>query len=364
MDCGCIAKKENRIENLILKRIFTILNWLKKIYTIVFALIALCLGFYALVRFAEFNPEELFSFSKQENKVELLGAAKPEKLQQLYDSLENINFVIRREKDERLLKNLKETQANLWERILITRNAISKAEAPKTVKDEESNLIDSLIKGISITAAVLLAIIIFLIVKITRRSKEVEKITERLKSLQTEPVPPPPLGGIDPTLFSTRYRQAPLPQVKPFEQQSETTISPAGTVQTQIARQTQQIRRTVQQTSAQPEGIPLRKTAKQRVTEAVMRMAKALESLRKDGTVKTQISVASDGSKITVPSPNNTRVMPSVSDETTFDRRSREKKEILDLSRRGYTPSEIQRLLSLPRDQIETVIRLDRERGA
>jgi hypothetical protein len=156
---------------------------LKEIYTIIIALIALCGGFYALVRFAGLDPDELFQ--KPIAKTEFYGTVSPERLQQLYDSLENINFAIRRETDERLLKNLKDTQKNLWERILSSRNAISKAEAPKSIKEEESNLMDHLIKGIAITAAVLLTIIIFLIIKIMRRHREVEKVTERLKNLQT-----------------------------------------------------------------------------------------------------------------------------------------------------------------------------------
>ena len=318
---------------------------LKKFLTIILALIALLVGFYALVRFAGFNPDELFS--KSPDKAEVYGVASPEKLQQLRDSVDIINFMIRKETDERLLKNLKETQKNLWARILSTRNAINRAESPKSIKEEENDLVDALIKGISITAAILLAVIIFLIVKITRRSKEVEKVTERLRSLQTEPAPPPPLTGIDPTLFSTRFRQSPLPQVKP-------EMHPASS-----------------DTESPPQPPTLRKTAKQRVTEAMNRMKEALNSLRKYGTGKTQ-AVNSAGpiaaesitkTNIRVPSPNNTRITPPSGDETTYDRRAREKKQILDYARQGRTPGEIAKWLSLPRDQVETVIRLARERG-
>jgi len=307
-------------------------------------LIALCGGFYALVRFSGLDPSEIFEglYSKTPEKQEVYGAASPEKLQQLHDSLEYLNFVILKETDERLLKNLKETQKYLWERILSTRKAMTQADAPKSIKEEDSNLLDSLIKGISVTAAILLTIIIFLIIKISRRAKEVEKVTEKLKRLQTEPAPPPPLGGLDPTQFSTRFR--PLPQVKPIE-------APPTPI---------------------PEPPKLRKTAKQRVTEAVQRMAKALESLRKDRTVKTQAPDLTNAGPIAtgditktnvrVPSMNHTRIQSS-GDETTFDRRSREKKQILDYSRQGRTPSEIAKWLDLPRDMVETVIRLARERG-
>jgi hypothetical protein len=311
---------------------------LKKIYTIIIALIVLCGGFYALVRFAEFNPGEVFDelFPKSAAKEEVYGAATPEKLQQLHDSLEILNFVILKETDERLIKNLKETQKYLWDRILSTRNAISKANDPKTIVEEESTLIDSLIKGISITAAILLTIIIFLIIKISRRAKEVEKVTEKLKNLQTEPMPPP-LGGLDHTQFATRFR--PLPQVKPIE--TNAPITPV------------------------PEPPKLRKTTKQRVTEAVQRMAKALESLRnKDHTVKTQsLDVTNAGPIATGDKMTKRVVSPNTGDETTFDRRSREKKQILDYARQGRTPSEIAKWLDLPRDMVETVIRLAREKG-
>jgi DNA-binding ferritin-like protein len=310
---------------------------LKKIYTIIIALIVLCGGFYALVRFAEFDPSEVLDelFPKSAAKEEVYGAATPEKLQQLHDSLEILNFVILKETDERLLKNLKETQKYLWDRISSTRNAISKANDPKTVVEEESTLIDSLIKGISITAAILLTIIIFLIIKISRRAKEVEKVTEKLKNLQTEPVHPP-LGGLDRTQFATQFR--PLPQVKPIE-----TYAPPTPV---------------------PEPPKLRKTTKQRVTEAVQRMAKALENLRKDRTLKTQALDVTNAGPIATGDKMTKRVIsPNTGDETTFDRRSREKKQILDYARQGRTPSEIAKWLNLPRDMVETVIRLAREKG-
>jgi len=307
---------------------------LKKLVTIILALIALLTGFYALVRFAGLDPDALLP--KSSGKAEIYGTPDPGKLQQLYDSLETINFVLRRETDERLQKNLKETQKNLWERILLTRNAITKAEAPKSIKEEDTDLIDSLIKGISITAGILLTVIIFLIIKITRRSKEVEKVTERLMELQTEPAPPPPLSGIDPTIFATRFRPPPLPQVKPAEMPAEPEHQ-------------------------QEESPKLRKTAKQRVTEAVQRMKDALDSLRGYSTKKTQ-AVSSTGS-IRVPSPNNTKITPPAADETTYDRRAREKKQILDYARQGRTPAEIAKWLDISRDQVETTIRLARERG-
>jgi DNA-directed RNA polymerase specialized sigma24 family protein len=304
---------------------------LKKIYTIIIALIALCGGFYALVRFAGLNPDELFQ--KPATKTEFYGTVEPERLQQLYDSLESINFAIRKETDERLLKNLKDTQKNLWERILSSRNAISKAEAPKSIKEEENNLMDHLIKGIAITAAVLLTIIIFLIIKIMRRHKEVEKVTERLKNLQTEPPPPPPLGGLDPTVFQTRYSS--LPKVKPVE-----------TIAVQA-----------------PEPPAMRKTAKQRVTEAVERMRQALAPLRQPKKKKTPIATDSlTKTKIRVTSLNSTKISPPA-DETTYDRRVREKKQVLDWARQGHTPAEISKWTGLPRDQVETIIRLARERG-
>jgi DNA-directed RNA polymerase specialized sigma24 family protein len=42
---------------------------------------------------------------------------------------------------------------------------------------------------------------------------------------------------------------------------------------------------------------------------------------------------------------------------------ARERKQILDYARQGRTYGEIAKWLSLPRDQVETVIRLARERG-
>jgi hypothetical protein len=302
------------------------------------------------VRFSGLDPEEFFL--KVSEKTEFRGSVEPNKLQILYDSLESINFVIRRETDERQLKTLKETQKNLWTRIVLTRNALSKEETPQSAKEEETELIDSLIKGISITAAVLLSIIIFLIIKITRRSKEVEKVTKRLMSLQAEPPPPPPLGGMDATTIPQRYRPNPLPQVKPYEQPSEPAPVPKP-----VEMPTQ--------TTQQP---PLRKTAKQRVTEAVQKMREALDRLRNDGTKKMQSPSDPTGvrgltkTQIRVPSLNSTRITPT-GDETAYDRRGRDNKQILNYAKQGRTSSEIAKWLSLSRDQVETVIRLARERG-
>jgi hypothetical protein len=169
-----------------------------------------------------------------------------------------------------------------------------------------------------------------------RRHKEVEKVTERLKNLQTEPLPPPPLAGLDPTMFQTRY--AALPKVKPAE--------------------------TISVRAATPEPPAMRKTAKQRVTEAVERMRQALGALRNSsGTIKTPVATDSlTKTKIRVTSLNSTKINPPA-DETTYDRRVREKKQILDWARQGRTPSEISKWTGLPRDQIETIIRLARERG-
>jgi hypothetical protein len=95
-------------------------------------------------------------------------------------------------------------------------------------------------------------------------------------------------------------------------------------------------------------------------------MVEALDSLRKDGTKMTQSVNAGDRftkTKVRVPSLNSTRSNPAPVDETNYDRRGREKKQILDYAKQGRTPSEIAKWLGLPRDQVETVIRLARERG-
>jgi len=94
-------------------------------------------------------------------------------------------------------------------------------------------------------------------------------------------------------------------------------------------------------------------------------MVEALDSLRKDIPQKTQ-SIAVDKltrTNVRVPSPNLTRGNSIPADETNYDRRGREKKQILDYAKQGRTPSEIAKWLGLPRDQVETVIRLARERG-
>ncbi|GHV15779.1 hypothetical protein AGMMS49938_14860 [Fibrobacterales bacterium] len=299
------------------------------------------------MRFAGLDPSELLA---SEPKAEV-RAVSPEQITALYDSLSVLDFAIHNETDDRRLKNLKDVKKNLWERILLARNSLAKKEEVKTTEGDVDDLVDSLIKGISITAAILLAIIIFLLIKINRRHREVAKVTEKLKQMQSEPSPPPPLGTLDPTVFSRT--RIPLPQVKPMGD----TTPPKPTVPTPT----------------------LRPTARQRVTEAVKSLADALATLQgkktkavptvsektvSDRTVsdRTLTGNAQTKTLIRVPSPNGTRIVPP-GDETTYDRRSREKKQILDYAKQGRTPSEIAKWLELPRDQVETVIRLARERG-
>jgi hypothetical protein len=97
-------------------------------------------------------------------------------------------------------------------------------------------------------------------------------------------------------------------------------------------------------------------------------MREALDRLRNDGTKKMQSPSDPTGvrgltkTQIRVPSLNSTRITPA-GDETAYDRRGRDNKQILNYAKQGRTSSEIAKWLSLSRDQVETVIRLARERG-
>ena len=48
---------------------------------------------------------------------------------------------------------------------------------------------------------------------------------------------------------------------------------------------------------------------------------------------------------------------------TRFDRERQDKEKVLQLNRRGLTPSEIARRTQLSEEQVETVIRIKRETG-
>jgi hypothetical protein len=126
----------------------------------------------------------------------------------------------------------------------------------------------------------------------------------------------------------------------------------------------------------------LRDTAKQRITEAMVALKDSLAALSPTAphtplpTPLTQTSTAirpPRRDRTLAPSLNRTHAVRSFSsddtlivdpqDQTNYDREAEQKQKIVNWHKQGRTVSEIAKHLSIPRDQVETVIRLRRDLG-
>lgn len=357
---------------------------LLKILTYLLVLLILLSGaFYGVVRFKpEWNPLQNLSFGGP--KVVSMKAASPEDYQSLRDSIDMLDLAIRTETDPRMLKGLKDRQEYFWERLSSTRASLTPPPATdpvKTVETEEQEfggLMQTLTKVLVATAGVLLLVIGILVVMLRRRKNEV---TRKLEALKSDDRFKSPRGGFqesnDPTLVRPRRRAdgnqdatlpgSNLPNVQP---RNPTMPMPQATAAYQAMSTASQPEYDHTVLATQTSG--LRPTARQRVTNAIKGLAEALAALKApvadpDRLTRPRVRVTSQNSTRYTQSMDSTRFDglpdPHPLEATRFDREREEKGDIVKLARRGYTSSEIARRLRIPQDQVETVIRLQRESG-
>lgn len=357
-------------------------------------LIVLSGAFYGVVRFKpEWNPVPGLLGGP---KVVAMKPVEPSEYQALRDSIDALDMAIRTESDANALLGLKDRQTYFRKKVESMRIALSVppsqpataslAEPLSREKDEEEfgGLVRTLTKVLAATAGVLVLAIVILLVMLRRRRNEV---TRKLEALKTEDRFKSPRGGFqqsaDPTLVRPRRRSegadptmmsAPsagtgLPNVQP--RRAESAMPPMSTPSVTAPRSILGADEEFDQTVLATQTPNLRPTARQRVTNAIRGLAEALAAL------KTPTATAeSSRSRARVTSQNSTRYTQSMDttrmgglpdphplEATRFDREREEKGDIVKLARRGYTSSEIARRLRIPQDQVETVIRLQREAG-
>lgn len=247
---------------------------------------------------------------------------------------------------------------SLWGVLVAMRN-LEKGESPvalpaRQVKSSEkssgSNVFIYVIGGLILLIVVLGGIFFFL------RNRQ-EAITRQLEKIREENRFKTPKGGLDDPTFVDRtrvHRRSIIDDVKASPESSQNTIVPmADDVEFENAKG--EIERPV-----------LRPTAKERITSAMQALSDTLAGLRtpkgvhRDPERANKYKAQSHNTLQTEIFPKSN---PSPLEMTRFDRERADKEKVLQLNRRGLTPSEIARRTQLSEEQVETVIRIKRETG-
>lgn len=247
---------------------------------------------------------------------------------------------------------------SLWGVLVAMRN-LEKGESPvalpaSQVKSSEkssgSNVFIYVIGGLILLIVVLGGIFFFL------RNRQ-EAITRQLEKIREENRFKTPKGGLDDPTFVDRtrvHRRSIIDDVKASPEFSQNTIVPmADDVEFENAK-------------GEVERPVLRPTAKERITSAMQALSDTLAGLRtpkgvhRDPERANKYKAQSHNTLQTEIFPKSN---PSPLEMTRFDRERADKEKVLQLNRRGLTPSEIARRTQLSEEQVETVIRIKRETG-
>lgn len=224
--------------------------------------------------------------------------------------------------------------------------------APAAVKKEQaesgSNVFVYVIGGLIVLIVILGAVFLFL------RNRQ-EAITRQLEKIREENRFKTPKGGLDDPTFVDRtrvHRRSIIDDVKaPEEAPSDSSVPISDNVEFENAK-------------GEVEKPVLRPTARERITNAMQALSDTLAGLRVPRGVhraperanKVKAQSHNTLSTEAVPKPNPLEM-------TRFDRERADKEKVLQLNRRGLTPSEIARRTQLSEEQVETVIRIKRETG-
>lgn len=247
---------------------------------------------------------------------------------------------------------------SLWGVLVAMRN-LEKGESPVALpasqvkaseKSSGSNVFIYVIGGLILLIVVLGGIFFFL------RNRQ-EAITRQLEKIREENRFKTPKGGLDDPTFVDRtrvHRRSIIDDVKASPESSQNTIVPmADDVEFENAK-------------GEVERPVLRPTAKERITSAMQALSDTLAGLRtpkgvhRDSERANKYKAQSHNTLQTEIFPKSN---PSPLEMTRFDRERADKEKVLQLNRRGLTPSEIARRTQLSEEQVETVIRIKRETG-
>jgi hypothetical protein len=325
----------------------------KKLTLVLLVLIVLFGGGWLLLRSSVFDAREA--------QPARIVRASPEDLRNCYDSMDILDMAIARERGAQALQTLKDRKKSYQERASAIKRVLVAPAGGEVAASEEGNLTSLLATVILATIGVLVLAIVILWLKIHRKSRETREITRRLETIKTTSAPSP---LVDSTLVPPHFRTN-LPNVQPiaFDQSRSAPPVPPPPA---------------------PAKPTLRDTAKQRITEAMAALKDSLAALSPTAPhtplTQTQAQTAirpPRRDRTIAPSLNHTRytrpvplngsqdgtLMGDPQDQTNYDREAEQKQKIINWSKQGHTVSEIAKRLSIPRDQVETVIRLRRDLG-
>ena len=255
------------------------------------------------------------------------------------------------------------TRDSLWGVLIAMRNLepegkATKSEVTENAKSEKENSSSNaflfIIGGLILLIVILGGVFLFL------RNRQ-EAITRQLEKIREENRFKTPKGGLDDPTFVDRtrvHRRSIIDDVTNPEsgnansqQEAKDATVPADDVEFENAKG--EIERPV-----------LRPTAKERITKAFQSLSDTLTGLpvpkgvhrEQNKTIKYKAQSHNTIYTTAVPKPNPLEM-------TRFDRERQDKEKVLQLNRRGLTPSEIARRTQLSEEQVETVIRIKRETG-
>jgi hypothetical protein len=340
---------------------------LKKLTFALFLLTILSAGSWFLLKYA---PEKIPFLNKSANTpAQTTASPTPAEYNAWRDSLDRIDLLVRTEQDPRVLRLQKEQQKYFWNKLKSARAAIvipPPVSTEQTVKVSSDPQAEGLVKFLSrilTIAAIVLALIIVLLLLMLKRKNT--RLTRHLSSLQEDER----FKGSRAGMLDSEPTRAPIRKAKSARTPSPNSLPDTANLDlSALATQIVAGARRNPQTSTNPTPAPdsrqtlppLRPTAKQRVTHALKGLADALSTLKSEGPVVS----ANDNGKPRVKSQNHLRPTQAsqVLAPTRYEREREENTEIIKLARRGFTSSEIARRLRVPQDQVETVIRMQRDR--
>lgn len=220
----------------------------------------------------------------------------------------------------------------------------------------------------SLLVVVSLVFILSLLFYLNRLRKTA--ITRQMEKIKEDQRFKTPKGGFDddPTFVNrTRVRRSIIDDAKAHaEQQSFAVEDSSKTIAKNIAFEDEDGLPENKILAHNPDApAPLRPTAKERITSAMQSLSDALVGApkgvnRPKSAPRVRAQSKNTLSQNTIPAPKT----PSPLDVTRFDVEKNEKEKVLQLMRRGYTNSEIARRIQIAPEQVETIIRENRETGA
>lgn len=245
---------------------------------------------------------------------------------------------------------------SLWGALVAMRNlerekspaVVPKAEAKPAAKESGSNVFVYVIGSLILLIVLLGGVFFFL------RNRQ-EAITRQLEKIREENRFKTPKGGLDDPTFVDRtrvHRRSIIDDVKASDEPPPQQPLPVSD-DVEFENAKGEVERPV-----------LRPTAKERITSAMQALSDTLSGLRVPKGVHRDPEKAN---RYKAQSHNTIRTetvaKPNPLEMTRFDRERADKEKVLQLNRRGLTPSEIARRTQLSEEQVETVIRIKRETG-